>query len=327
MALIETVRDARSKLGQPGVESPCAEEEKAASGRVDESTRKTAAAQRFLNLRMWSEAEAEAKAALSLDSENQAASNAAAQAREGLASQKSALQRLQDNWKKVSERQVEPLTALLIPFTFALVLLIVLARLLVLFIRKWPHLEANPENLHSRILGFGVVALLVSAALFSFGVSSTGTEAGFLPLMVAFLPGVFTALVALFAIYAIKIGQTKGQEHGSGLHRFVWILLVLTIIAILAALFNSAGVALPLSEELPLLVLATVTGLLGAILTAWWLATRLRIEITVADSEGADRQGDVGLVAAMLNELGAQKPRGIEVPRGADVTALEGAIL
>lgn len=328
LALIETTRDARSRLGQTGAESPCVEEGKAASKRIEESTRKTAEATRYLGLRMWSEAAAEAKSALSLDSENQAASDAAAQARD----QKSALQTMQDKWKTIVERQVEPLTSLLLPFTVVLALLVVLARLLVLLVGRWPLADTNGRDVRPRILSAGIAGLISSAALFSFGLSSVGAGSALPLLFVASLPIILAVLSALLAVYTLvgtyaKDGKSDGQKARDSLRRAVWVLLIVTLAAAMSVLIKAAGTLLPLSEELLILLLATVTGLLGAMLCAWWLATRLRLEVSVADLEGTDKLGDVGLVVAMLNELGAQKPRGIEVPRGADVTALNGALL
>ncbi len=70
-----------------------------------------------------------------------------------------------------------------------------------------------------------------------------------------------------------------------------------------------------------------VCGLLGAAIAVWWarlLATRTRITI---EASGSDDQTDTSLavaIAACIRELGAEPPRGLEVPIGTDVDSLQG---
>ena len=71
-------------------------------------------------------------------------------------------------------------------------------------------------------------------------------------------------------------------------------------------------------------ILGVVMGMSAVLLIASAMATRLRLNIEVRRESGAVDEAAVGQVIALLAELGAAKPAGLEVPRGADVTELEG---
>ena len=62
----------------------------------------------------------------------------------------------------------------------------------------------------------------------------------------------------------------------------------------------------------------------GIALVATGVATRLRLHVEVRGSGGELSEGATSHLIALLNELGAEAPRGIEVPLGADVEALAG---
>jgi len=62
----------------------------------------------------------------------------------------------------------------------------------------------------------------------------------------------------------------------------------------------------------------------GIAMTAAGMATRLRLHVQVRGKDGELSEGATSHVIALLNELGAEAPRGIEVPRGADVETLAG---
>ncbi|PJI94090.1 hypothetical protein [Luteimicrobium subarcticum] len=74
-------------------------------------------------------------------------------------------------------------------------------------------------------------------------------------------------------------------------------------------------------------VLAGIVLAAGAIvLGAWWLATRLRLTVTVTAPDGSDASTSSAHITALLADLGASAPRGLEVPRGSDVSSLAGVI-
>ncbi|WP_146617457.1 hypothetical protein [Arthrobacter globiformis] len=61
---------------------------------------------------------------------------------------------------------------------------------------------------------------------------------------------------------------------------------------------------------------------LGSVVLAVYLSSRLRLTLDVRDTKGETSKVDVSQIGALLHELGADAPRGLEVPEGADVTAL-----
>ncbi|UKA55440.1 hypothetical protein LFT45_05825 [Arthrobacter sp. FW305-BF8] len=62
--------------------------------------------------------------------------------------------------------------------------------------------------------------------------------------------------------------------------------------------------------------------LVGSLVLATYLSSRLRISLDVRDTKGETSKVDVSQIGALLHELGADAPRGLEIPAGADVTAL-----
>lgn len=70
---------------------------------------------------------------------------------------------------------------------------------------------------------------------------------------------------------------------------------------------------------------AVVLGSTGVFLLAWAWSRRFRVSVAVVDDKGAELHGASGHLAALLLELGGGTPRGIELPRGSDVTALDAA--
>jgi hypothetical protein len=76
-------------------------------------------------------------------------------------------------------------------------------------------------------------------------------------------------------------------------------------------------------DDLPLIA---VVALLGIVLTAWALATRLRISVEVSGASGTVDTAATAHVIALLNELGGEAPKGLEVPRAADMQELTGTL-
>lgn len=62
--------------------------------------------------------------------------------------------------------------------------------------------------------------------------------------------------------------------------------------------------------------------LIGSLVLATYLSSRLRLSLDVRDTKGNSNKVDVSRIGALLHELGGDPPRGLEVPEGADVTAL-----
>lgn len=68
-----------------------------------------------------------------------------------------------------------------------------------------------------------------------------------------------------------------------------------------------------------------IMALTGSWLFGIWIASRPRLSIVVRDKEGAVQEANTSYIIAVLGELGATPPRGVEVPRGADATGLADA--
>ncbi|MDQ1594436.1 MAG: hypothetical protein QOH40_992, partial [Arthrobacter pascens] len=67
--------------------------------------------------------------------------------------------------------------------------------------------------------------------------------------------------------------------------------------------------------------------LAGAVALAFYLSSRLRVALDVRGADGKTNEADSMHIVALLHELGAAPPRGIEVPVGTDVKALDDTAL
>ncbi|MET4584370.1 hypothetical protein [Pseudarthrobacter sp. PvP022] len=65
----------------------------------------------------------------------------------------------------------------------------------------------------------------------------------------------------------------------------------------------------------------------GAGLFAQFLTSRLRVSVTIRDKTGKTDDAAIDKAVAYMTELGALPPRGLQVPRATDVTALSGDVL
>jgi hypothetical protein len=73
-------------------------------------------------------------------------------------------------------------------------------------------------------------------------------------------------------------------------------------------------------------LLPPILGSAGSVLTAWAVAKRLRLTVEVTSTSGQRDTASTAHVVALLNELGAEPPKGLEVPRASDAQALDGAL-
>lgn len=67
--------------------------------------------------------------------------------------------------------------------------------------------------------------------------------------------------------------------------------------------------------------------LAGAVALAFYLSSRLRVALDVRGADGKTNEADSMHIVALLHELGAAPPRGIEMPVGTDVKALDDTAL
>ncbi|MFE4541482.1 hypothetical protein [Arthrobacter sp. NPDC056727] len=70
------------------------------------------------------------------------------------------------------------------------------------------------------------------------------------------------------------------------------------------------------------MVTGGLLALFGSVVFAVYLSSRLRVSLDVRDTKGETSKVDVSRIGALLHELGGDAPRGLEIPEGADVTAL-----
>ena len=116
--------------------------------------------------------------------------------------------------------------------------------------------------------------------------------------------------------------------------RRVWSAGIGTAFVVLAGVLIARGLTpLPLSESRQwptgptVLVTVVVLLVLGVALLAYAMGTRLRVAVEVHGEDGALDEAATGHVVTLLAELGGEHPRGIDVPRGADVSALDGTAI
>jgi len=270
---------------------------------------------------------------------------------------KSSVEQLVDQWKVLLKKQLTPLGSLLLPLVGMLLLLVILARLVVLVVREWPEPESPPTGSRERdlfrplILVGGVVSVAGASFVASVALSDTYSAPVSRPMVgwavvVAFLasaPVVAAALQMKAQREAPPEAQREAQPEAppqappeeprkaraeDTMPRQPKVAGVVAVgvaavgLALLGALVRGLeGTDVTREAELAwALGLAGLLAVQGVWLLAWWLATRIRLDVK------ASSEAEIGTLAALLSELGAEKPKGLEVPRGADVTALDGAL-
>lgn len=353
-------RQALALLATPGSPS-CPDAASAATTAIAQSVGLAQEAAESVGDEKWEDARGTATAALRLDRDNAAADRLRTQAllevekaKAGAAAKaetgKSWLEKLQDQWNGFFDHQLSPAGALLLPFLGSLLGLVVLARLVVLAVRRWPPADDLPaigqqpnDVIRPTILIGGMFSVVAASLLAS--VVAADSVSHPLSTTLTWVTLVLTLLAAWLGIRtARRLGKraTQAKEQttplqpvpgGPAQHPHPWALRTRSVIAalsIIAGVLSVAAAATRLEggdeipdapEPLAVLGLASVLAIQGVWLLAWWLATRIRLDV-----KGPTGAAEVGTVAAVLYELGAAKPQGLEVPRGADVTALDGAL-
>jgi hypothetical protein len=316
---------AAAEVASPEEPEVCGAIKQTASSNLQTSFFMSQRALELLQAEKWAEAMSAAEAALEDDADNVSAQGSKEIAKsendKKAKADQSQLQGLFVNWTTFNERHLSPFTALLVPFAASLSALLVAARGLVVLVGRWPVLERRSLGAErGKVLGLGIVETLASASLFSFG--QTGNFVGQKWSLV--VVSLFTLILALYTWRAYADSQEQLARLRASF--ITWCLLA---IAVLSWLLGLAALAAPVDTPWWLVIpVALMAGSLGSFLTAWWLATRLRLEVSVdLGEEDEDKSANEGFVVAVLGELGVNKPRGLEVPRGADVTALEGALM
>jgi hypothetical protein len=327
---------------QPTTLPTCAAAEDAAQTAVQDSAMLSLDAGSFAEDDAWPEALAAATAALALDRENAAAATLQTQAQEAIddgeeesaaaeEEGKSWFERLVDQWKVLLDEQLSPLGTLLLPFVGVLLLLVLLARLVVLVVRDWPEPDAptvgssgkdTRELFRLLVLVGGVLSVAGASFMASAALSDSYSDPVSLPMAGSAAVVALLACVPMFVAAHVVEARLKTRGKAIPSWPVTAVSSSILVVALLGLLVRgSKAVDVPRDVELAWsLGLAALLAVQGVCLLAWWLATRIRLDIK------ASSDAEIGAVAALLSELGAEKPKGLEVPRGADVTALDGVL-
>lgn len=145
------------------------------------------------------------------------------------------------------------------------------------------------------------------------------------PLDVGLLAAGIVAVCAVLARFAVAV-VSRWPRMSGGQARFAM------AVGLAVSGLGAFGVAVTVTARAGPLTwqafwTAAGAAALGAAVLAVGMATRLRLTIEAFGSAGAADPTLTGRVIALLGELGAEAPRGIEMPRGADADALAGSAL
>ncbi|MGW9469041.1 hypothetical protein [Cellulosimicrobium funkei] len=281
----------------------------------------------------WAAAQARAEQALALDAQD---ARAAAVVRAAQEEETTVPDRAASAWDGFVEA-VSPLGPPLLALLVGVLVLAVVARLVVPVTLRWPVLSAG-ERVRAGAAGWG--ALVAGAALLVWGPAagaSTWTGSGVagatlavVVLVLGFVAGVVAVALALWRLVA------PGARHDRT-RWWAWAAAVAGVAAVAAVVLSARALGGPGTVAAgPVaagsLVAGAVLAALGVLLVATVLATRLRLTIEVTSGRSGDRttshEGTGGArLVALLGELGAEPPRGLEVPRGTDISALSGSAL
>ena len=210
---------------------------------------------------------------------------------------------LATGWASARKNVLTPLGTLLLPAALVALAILVAARLVVPLVPSWPRLDRARSwpLLAAAITAVAGASLCLVAALVP--------VPGFLAAALAALPAALLA-ICLTDLWAKRPGWLLGA------------LALFIVVAVAGPFAVLAGAA-----QVALLLLGAVLALVGVWLVALEMATRLRMSISVKDAAGGAQEADLTHLVALLEEMGGDGPRGLEVPRGADVTALTTSVI
>ncbi|MFD1713441.1 hypothetical protein ACFSBZ_03050 [Amnibacterium flavum] len=188
-----------------------------------------------------------------------------------------------------------------------------------------PIVDCEPERLAAiDALGGTYLAEDVPSPASSFAKDWNAVVAAFIvPIVPALLSllGIVIALLVLARLAAL-LPRMPWLSTRTKVTRGVLGLGGLGLIAVAAVVLATT---FPLGE-LGLMIGFAVVGLIGSVLAGTWLAGRLALSIEVRQGDKSVREASARVIA-LLQEIGAAPPRGIEVPVGTDVTALQNALV
>jgi hypothetical protein len=222
---------------------------------------------------------------------------------------RSRLEELQRDVAAFQDRYLAPLAALALPFLAALAAILLGARLLPLAAPGWPALGRG----RAAVLATGLTASVAAAVALTLGLSDAAALDG------SRWPLLAPALAVLASAAALVVVR-HGAPAAAWLRRFARTGVAASALLLLAVLLTAP------SWPLPMLGGGALLAATGIGLTGLWLATRLRIVMNVQGTDGKPDPAAAAHMAALLAQLGAEPPRGLEVPVGADATELSDAL-
>ena len=108
---------------------------------------------------------------------------------------------------------------------------------------------------------------------------------------------------------------------------FVGLVLILFSPVVMVHLLSTMSAAKNVpSGTADLLLLTVLAGVAGSFALCLWMASRLRVSVEARDGDGKVNEPSTNRIVALLGELGGTGPRGLEIPRGTDVTALSDSL-
>jgi hypothetical protein len=232
-------------------------------------------------------------------------------------------QRIGEDYSSFISTYVAPLADLAAGFLIVAVAVLLAVRVAPVLIRTWPRLDE--PGTRAAVLASGVILTALAAYLLTAGVAdaldgpaTAGTGAA--------LVGAVASLVLAGWLWQ----QCSADARAAGSPPGAWFLslrrpvLVATALAVVGALI--AGLLDGAGGATASVALGGLCALAAILLLGLWLATRLRLAISVKKSDGGDDPAAAALITALLGDLGASPPRGLEVPTGADATELSDAL-
>ncbi|MFC6422546.1 hypothetical protein [Ornithinimicrobium tianjinense] len=211
---------------------------------------------------------------------------------------------LAKGWASATKNVLTPLATLLLPAAIVALAILVAARLLVPLVPRWPRID----HLRSRrLVTWGVASVLAASACLVIGLAGG-------PQWLVVALGVSTA--AVLVITALTVQGTFASQTA----------FLITVVALLGGVVALAVLDVRIGRP-ALLLVGVAAAVCAAALVALEMATRLRLSISVRDAEGGVRESELTHLVALLEEMGGDGPRGLEVPRGADVTALTDSVI
>ena len=295
-----------------------------ASQRVAEAALLAAHAQTAQAEGSTGEAARVAAAALVLDRENATAAQVGTAAGGG-APERTWPERAADQLQTFTTEWLEPLGRLVTPLIGVLAALLLMARVVPLLIRDWPALPG--ASARGSVLATGLLAAVWSSSLLTVGMADAmaGPESAWVWAGLVVVAGSILLGGWLWQARITARPPVAGPDGSLPWYDGVRLLTLGALLAlaiglsVLAQLLAGAGLRMSLLG-IGLLGASAAVALLG-----WWLATRLRVAVSVRTDAGEDALAG-GFISSLLGDLGAAPPRGLEVPTGADASELSNAL-